>query len=238
MVGGFKFMKFKQFSHAGELGEFLSRLAEVVEKHTETEGDRAAYLAEKLWLYGIFNSYEVYNRSKDINLLTELDRAIAIIQRVLGDTGPLTPPAYLRLFHEVSSRSPIKVGEEEAQPDVHLGGQQENLSIYEVRESNRSALHQIVDHGDTIRAGIKRTNADIETSHRTRSAPSKINLRAIGLVSASRFIWELAQDKAAPTKDLNTASRFGSFLADVFETCRVDGDPRSAFRAWVREGID
>lgn len=231
-------MKFRQFAHLGELGEFLSRLAEVVEKHTGAEGDLAALLAEKLWSRGIFNRYEVFHRSSDINLLTELDKAIATIQRVLGDDGPLTPLGYMRFFQEMPTGALMKVDEEETQPDVPSGGQKETHSYQQTRGLNTSALLQIVDNGDEIRAVIKRTIAAIETSPRTRSAPSKINLRGIGLVDASRWIWELATDKAAPTKDLNTASKFGNFLADVFETCRVDGDPRSAFRAWVRDNID
>jgi hypothetical protein len=62
-----------------------------------------------------------------------------------------------------------------------------------------------------------------------------MNLIGIQLVEAARFVWELSGANTAPTKDLNTASAFGAFLADLFEACEVQGDVRSAFRAWAKE---
>lgn len=207
-------------------------LMTVIEKHTGAEGAEAAWWASRLHTHGIMNGYRVYSRAKDIEALSELDQAIAKVQRLLHDEGPLTSLAYERLLMELRCG---KVGGIKSDPDegqdalAHLEGD-DGMDV--------TLLLDLEERGDAIRAAIGRTIAEIETSALAKVAASKINERGIALVDASRFIWQLATETQAPSKDLNPASSFGDFLADVFEVCGVPGDPRSAFRAWARERGD
>ena len=204
-------MKFSQFEHLGAEGQFYSDLAEVIERHTGASGDQAAWWAERLISHGIMNGFRVYSRSKDIEALQRLEKAFRQIDIILSDDSPLSEPAHLRLFMEI----------------WHDDGR----DAY-------SALLTISENGRKLKSAIKRTISEIEISPKAKASASKINERGIAMVDAARFIWKLATDVDAPAKDLNPASRFGAFLADIFDVCEIPGDPRSAFRAWVRERGD
>jgi hypothetical protein len=88
---------------------------------------------------------------------------------------------------------------------------------------------------ETIRSAIQRVITEVEKSAKAKATPSKMNEKGIAMVDAARFIWRLSTDTSAPLKDLNPASKFSNFLADVLYVCEIPGDPRSIFRAWVRE---
>ena len=210
-------------------------LIPVIEKHTGTVGAEAAWWASRLHSHGIMNGFRVYSRAKDTEALRELETAIAKIQRLIDYDGPLTWPA-----HELMSMELLHGGHSSKLPrgGVESDSEQGKALVNHIEAKGRTdsdILFGLEERGDAIRDAIKRTIVQIENSPMTRVSATKINEREIALVDAARFIWQLATDTDAPAKDLNPASPFGEFLADVFEVCELSGDPRSAFRAWARE---
>lgn len=229
-------MRFAEFERLWEeKGKPTWPLATVIAKHTGVEGAGAAWFADRLHSHGVMNGYRVYSRAKDIEALRELDVAIAKIQRLIGDDGPLTSLAYERLFMELFHGGH---GSNLSREGVEADSEQGKALLNHIEEKGRSDsdfIFMVEERGDAIRAAIKRTVVEVESSPMTRVSATKINESEIALVDAARFIWQLATDTDAPAKDLNLASPFGEFLADVFEVYEMAGEPRSAFRAWARE---
>ena len=225
-------MKFREFEHLGKQGKFYSELAEVVEIHTGSE--KSAWLAERLISHGILNGYRVYSQSKDIKALQTLDRAFIDIQRTLTQDA-MTSLAQERLSAELiwgEHSERLQQGEMKTDMD-----EERELLAYINGDGKKdcSIMSDLEDRSKTIRRAIKRTIAEIETSPMAKKSASKINEQGIAIVDAARFIWELSTNNEAPSKDLNPASKFGNFLADVLFVCENKGDPKSIFRAWVRE---
>lgn len=229
-------MKFRQFQHLGEEGKFFSALAEVVERHTGASGYDAAFLAERIWNHGILNRFRVYDRSKDVEALSRLDRAIAEVQRVLAD-GAMTNLARETLSTALFWGPHFGASEER----TIYKDSEEGKALIEYLENygkrDNTVLTEIEDRGREIRYALGKAIEQIEASPLAKTSATRINADGIGLVDATRFIWKLATNKEPPSKDLNPASKFGLFLADVFDVCGQEGDPRSSFRAWVKEQI-
>ncbi|MCB5200244.1 hypothetical protein LGQ03_13420 [Loktanella sp. TSTF-M6] len=212
-------------------------LVQVISKHTQAEGAEAGWWASRIHSHAFMFGYEVYSRSKDINALVTLDRAVRDIQKVLDDDA-MTSLAFKQLLSELGI-----IYEEEILKHRHIetvrDGDEDSLSnaggdfTHDMR-----LLYLLEERANSIRTGIKRTISFIEESPLERVSASKINERGISLVDAARFMWCLATDKEAPSKDLNPASKFGEFLADVFAAIGETTDPRSTFRAWARERGD
>lgn len=99
---------------------------------------------------------------------------------------------------------------------------------------NGNGLGSFLENASSLCADAKQTQKVINASERTKDKVSRMNEPAIKLVDYSRNIWEAATGAPAPKKSLNPASRFGDFLADLFETLEVEGNPQSAFRAWAK----
>ena len=100
--------------------------------------------------------------------------------------------------------------------------------------SSQNGLGSLLENGSSLCNAAKQTRNQISTSERTRDRVAGMNETAINLVSFSRAIWEEETCVPAPRKALNPASRFGIFLADLFDKLEVKGNPQSAFRAWAK----
>jgi len=59
------------------------------------------------------------------------------------------------------------------------------------------------------------------------------NWEAVFAVDALRVVWWQNTGREAPSKALNPASEFASFLRDGFRYLEVEANPIAAFRRWV-----
>lgn len=98
------------------------------------------------------------------------------------------------------------------------------------------ALEHMAERFETIRKAIVVKIDEINRDPFAKRTLSQVDGRAIGAVQGCRRVWEFCTGKSAPARDLNGATPFATFLADVMRECGMD-DPKpvSAFRAWVRE---
>jgi hypothetical protein len=167
-------MKFREFEHLGELGEFYSGLAEVVEKHTGSED--SAWLAERLISHGVNNGYQVYSLSKDIKALQMLDRALCEVQMMLKD-GAMTDLARMQLFVGIIST----VGEKnERQAAIRIKASNEQLvDGFTIGDGiiDSSAFLEFEENAEFMQNSVKRTISEIEKSPLAKVYASKINER-------------------------------------------------------------
>ena len=194
-------MRYAEFAELWEAEpRTLDPLGEVVARHTGLEGAAAAWFADRLFSHGILNGFRVYSRAKDIEALQELDRAIATIHRLLQDDGPMTSLAQERLYMELIWGENLKRAQETKLESDSSEGRKVLNYIEGQGKSDSSNVTGIVERSSHIRAGIKRTIADIETSRMSKVSAAKLNERGIAIVDAARFIWKLATDCDAPSR--------------------------------------
>ena len=62
---------------------------------------------------------------------------------------------------------------------------------------------------------------------------ANINWEAVDAVEALRLLWWRNSDREAPSRALNPASPFHSYLKDGFDWLEIAADPTSAFKRWV-----
>jgi hypothetical protein len=206
----------------------------VMEVHFGQSDDDPHRLAGVLMDRAFLQKWAVYDQPKDLEALSRLDAAVSEIERLyyFGLTQAASDNLGARMVHGPHYDGLI-------QGEISLvdsdGGR--DLLAYHSETGQRvaSALSSVEEFSAAIREAIAKTKADILKSERARKSTARMNLIGIQLVEAARFVWELSGANTAPTKDLNTASAFGAFLADLFEACEVQGDVRSAFRAWAKE---
>lgn len=213
------------------ISELFNGLSRVMRVHFESDGDHADFLADRLLSRGILNPYEVFDRPKDLAALRRIDAALLEITRAMSDAA-MTDLARFTLsqsimFGEFLDRLPLA--------SDSADGKALTAYLDHTGKPDAAALTRIEDGIGRMRAAVARASRQIEKSPRAKKSAARLNADAVGLVDACRFVWELATEKPAPKKDLNAASPFGHFLADVFEVCGVAADPRSAFLAWARE---
>lgn len=208
-----------------------NRLYKAYEKHLNIRNDDEFYRIDD-WIIrmGFGHDYYIFDGPKDTELLDRLDRAIAEIALVL-EIGMLTPTARDALL-ENTFRGPhaerVRAGLRF--PDDSLQDYVDNIG-----RPASDALDGIKEHSAAIREGVRITRNEIESSDATRKSTSRMNVRGIQLVDVARTVWESETGNAAPARDLNLASPFGNFLADLFEALKIKGKPRAVFRAWSRE---
>ena len=218
-----------QFDHSESgLPKFFRPLCGLIERHFEVAGDEAEWLADRLMSHGILNGfpYLAFDRTKDIDALSRIDRALLEVRRAYSDAA-LTTAAKSELFKN------LLFGPQLSEPQ---NSNQDGLRAYANDQGtlNASAFARVSEETETFRKAIADTIEEIRTSPYAKRSLSLVNINAIGLVEGCRFVWKLATGKEAPTRDLNPATKFAVFLADAMDVCGLDADPRSAFLAWAR----
>jgi hypothetical protein len=209
------------------LPSLFPKLCIVVEKHLDATGEDAEWLADRLMSHGLLNGfvYEVFDRPRDVSALDRVGRALLELERAMSDatiTGAAKQALSARLVF-----GPYHGKAGTAQDDL-----KEYIDTH--GRKNMDAFHLVSGGANDFREAVKATIAHINKSPLAKRSLSQINSEAVGLVEGCRFVWREAKGRDAPSKDLNLASKFAAFLADVMETCEVDGDPRSVFLAWAR----
>ncbi len=108
-----------------------------------------------------------------------------------------------------------------------------------VRDTGQPAAHALKELLRAIPVFLRAIDSagrEIDRSAATRSRTGRMNNEGIMIVAAAREVWEDYHKRQAPRRDLNPATPFGRFLADLFDAMETDQDPRSAFRAWAKIG--
>lgn len=202
----------------------------VLMEHLGIEEPGAAYLADKMFLHAFGSPPDVLDGPKDTAALDRLDRAFAEIAAAIDDLTWLASDTLQRSImfgphleelgdglpaEDPRAQEALKYAKEKGQPMVQ-------------------ALHQLEHNTHQIRAAIRASRREIETSPMARKSLSRMKLEGLQMVDGARWVWGMVKQRDAPSKDVNMASPFGKFLADLFEVCEIPGDPRSAFRNWAR----
>lgn len=211
-----------------------ANVEKAIDQHLNNLQDTSHRLAGVLLDRAFLQKWPVYDHPKDLEVLDRLDAAVSEIEELyhFGLTRAASDTFGARMVHGphydgLHNGSIAYVDSDEAR----------NMMAYH-KETGRKvafALSTVAEFSTEIHDAITQTKKEIVASKRARKSTSKMNLIGIQLVEATRFVWELAGNREAPTRDLNIATAFGIFLSDVFEACEVDGDVRSAFRAWAKE---
>lgn len=186
------------------------------------------WLADRLMSHGLLNgyAYDVIDGPKDLDALQRVDRALIELSRACSEAA-MTGAAFGQV------QVALMFG-----PHLEDPNRDQQAYLAYARDHGRpnaDAFSKITYETTVFREAIAKVIQGIKSDPRAKRSLKLINVEAIGLVGGCRFIWKLATGKDAPRKDLNPASKFAAFLADAMETCKIPGDPRSAFLAWVRE---
>ena len=212
----------------------VDRVRNAIEAHLGQSDDDPHRLAGVLMDRAFLQKWSVYDQPKDLEALSRLDAAVYEIERLyyFGLTQAASDNLGARMLH-----GPHYDGHMQGEITLVDSDAGQKLLAYhsETGQQVASALSSVEEFSAAIREAIAKTKDDIMVSERARKSTAQMNLVGIQFVEAARFVWELSEANKAPTKDLNTASAFGAFLADVFEACEVQGDVRSTFRAWAKE---
>ncbi|PHR03893.1 MAG: hypothetical protein COB29_12995 [Sulfitobacter sp.] len=211
-----------------------ANVEKAIADHLDNSSGAPHRLGHVLLDRAFLQKWAVYDQPKDLEALNRLDAAVSEIERLyyFGLTQAASDNLGARMVHgphyDGLMQGEITLVDSDAGRDL--------LAYHsETGQQVASALSSVEEFSAAIREAIAKTKDDIKVSERARKSTARMNLVGIQLVEAARFVWELSGANKAPTKDLNTASAFGAFLADVFEACEVQGDVRSAFRAWAKE---
>lgn len=189
----------------------------------------------------------VYKRKADIDALDQLSKAISKIERLLKG-GALSYSARRRMSQRIIYGPHTNNMPCDNQEDLRNymlengiidgsdpGGEGSLIDYMEKRGyPQNAAIEALLKYAPELKKAIANTKKDILASPRTRKSPSQINLGGVQCVEAARNAWEENTGKKPPSKDLNAGSAFGKFLADLFDAYEIEGEPKSAFRAWAR----
>jgi hypothetical protein len=204
----------------------------------------AAYKFEKI---AFEQKAAVYNRKSDLDALEILSKTISKLEYLVNGEA-MSDAASRRLnlsvrFGAHADDMPCEDNEELCEYLMSNGITDHSIpcgvdGLFEYMSDHGNpqvdAIRVFLDYAPDIKKAIDQTKAAIETSPRTRKAPSLINLAGVQCVEAARIVWEEYTGQTPPYSDLNPASTFGKFLADLFEAYEIKGQPKSAFRAWAR----
>ncbi|MCF6304461.1 MAG: hypothetical protein L3J33_03735 [Rhodobacteraceae bacterium] len=206
----------------------------VISIHISSDSGLVSHFASELLDRAFLQEWWVYDKPKDLLALEGISSAISKINQLytFGLTATASETLQFRLaygpyFDSVHNEDEIPLdSDERRRVEQYIEEEGANVSL---------AIADFLELSNLIIDSIASTKAEIEKSPNSRKSTAKINLVGIQLVEAARFIWKKAKGNDAPAIDLNTASAFGKFLADIFDACKVEGDARSAFRAWAKE---
>jgi hypothetical protein len=215
-------------------GPVRANVERVVATHLDNSPGAPHRLTHVLLDRAFLQKWPVYDQPKDLEALDRLGAAVSEIERLyyFGLTWAASDTLGARMVH-----GPYYDGLHNGSITRIDSDEFRDLSAYhkDTGQKVASTLSAVEEFSNAICEAIAHTKDEIVASERARKSTSRMNLIGIQLVEAARFVWKLVKDKEAPAKDLNMASAFGAFLADVFEACEVQGDVRSAFRAWAKE---
>ncbi|MCK8483947.1 hypothetical protein MUY21_07850 [Aliiroseovarius sp. S2029] len=206
-----------------------NRVINIAKNQLDPDEERADNYAEMILEAAFVNGRSFFHRSADLNALSELEKAIAKLVYQLDSSLTSEARHTLNMYFLYGS----------AFDTLYQGDSINNEKAKDYREEKGNtinrAVNELVRNIKEIRCAINLTKKRIENSSQAKQSPSKINIHGINLVDISRHVWAVAHKRDAPSSDLNIATAFGHFLSDLFDACGIEGDPRSAFRAWVRE---
>lgn len=223
-------MKFPQFDHLGESeAELYRAFAAIISKHLDASERDAAGLAEGLISHGLLNTYQVFGKARDIAAMKRVRAALIEVNRAMSEVS--MGQRAQDTIHQAIIFGPFfdKVMTE----DHSFSTDEFEAFLNKTGQQDLAALTRIECESDRFISAIDVAIRHVEQSPHTRQSATRINTQAVGIVSASVFIWQLAGKK--PPKALNESSPFANFLADIFETLELDATPRAAFNAWIRE---
>jgi hypothetical protein len=207
-------------------------IALILLKRFSLETERANRLARRL-IELAAEPWPIFETAKDRNGLEELARAVMTIERILH--GGLSETAQGALSERLFFGDSVQNWTTKEQPtdleemlgkiltmnEFQAAGGRERLALFTLADDVRSTL-----------TAIEETKLEV-AGPAGRTKP--VNRPEVQAVDAARIVWELAGRKKAPAKDLAVGSPFFDFLSDVFYALELTGQPKSAFRAWVRE---
>jgi hypothetical protein len=217
----------KPVPESEEFAALLRDLVPIVKRHLGATGEDVEYWAERLISHGLWHGFGslVIDRPKDLAALKRIADALLQLKLALSDAA-ITPNTRGYLEEAIwfgpgvrnAWTNPLEGSEYAA------SGGREDLH----------ALQRIAERCEVLRKAVAITIAEVKESPFSKRTLSQLNVEAIGLVDACRYVWLRCKGFEAPLKDLAQSSPFASFLADTMQACRIKGDPVSAFRAWVR----
>jgi hypothetical protein len=94
-------------------------------------------------------------------------------------------------------------------------------------------LWQMEDAGLTLKV-IDKLIADSDRLVDLTPEKANVNWPALNAVHALRWLWWRNTGKQAPSRALNPASKFHTYLTDGFEFLEIGSDPVSAFKRWAK----
>lgn len=204
---------------------------DVLLRHLEISEEKAGYWANFIAQYAYNTEPHMFDKKRDVENLENLERALTSILAAL-DVYSMTQSAQ-SIFH-------VKVlcgGQIDLNPKAHnietLSEIIRNRTFQPGAKDASDALQALQKNAPIIREAIRSTKRHIRQSTDARIGTKRINFKGIQLVESARLVWLEQSGKPAPINSLNLASKFGMFLCDLFEALEVEGDPRSAFRAWA-----
>lgn len=202
----------------------------VLMEHLDVHEELATYLTEKMFMHAFGNPLHVYDGPKDTAALDRLDRAVAELVAALGDMTEFASDHLMFSMIWGHHHELIRRGTTADDPEF----QKSDEYAHETGQPLTSALYKVQEEAPALRASIRATRREIESSEMTRKSLSRMNLEGLQMVKGACFVWEIATEQDPPASDVNMASPFGRFLAGLFDVCEIRGDPRSAFRTWAR----
>jgi hypothetical protein len=202
---------------------------DVMLRHLNLTEDKARYWLNFIAQITYSTEPHIFDLKRDVENLENLDRALCATLAAL-DVSAMTQAAQSALWFKIlygpvldlSGSDTESLVETLRYPPLQRGGKEAT-----------DALRAMQDNIPIIREAIRSARRHIEQSPRAKIGTRRINLEGVQLVDCARLVWCEASGKDAPSKSLNPASKFGMFLCDLFEVLEVEGDPRSAFRAWA-----
>lgn len=209
-------------------------VAEVVRRHLNVSTAVAQFRARGILELAFENEPDLFDVKRDLENLENLSRALGqvIVSLEPGSMtqaarGELEATALQRIHDRFLSK-----GIDYWNLDRTPGGLTGEAALACLRD-----LAALVEMADSVRRAIRLTKRVVENSDNARPSLARHNTRGIQLVIAARRTWAADAGQSPPEgNDLNEAGPFGSFLADLFDACGIEGNPRAAFRAWARSG--
>lgn len=203
-------------------------LCPVVQQHLGVQGEDAEYWAERLISHGLLNgfSYEVMDRPRDLKALRRINAALLELERACSEAA-ITFSTRARVDMTLLYGPFVR--------EIH--GDPAGAADYARSEGrdDLTAFERIIERNDVFREAVSATIKEVETSPFSKRTLSQLDAKAIGLVEGCRWVWWACKKVHAPARELNPATPFAKFLADAFEACGIESEPRSAYRAWNKE---
>jgi hypothetical protein len=182
-------MRFPQFDHLekGE-AELYRAIAEIVSKHLKASENEAARLAEGLISHGLLNTYQVFGQARDIAAMQRVRAALIEVGRAMSEVS--MGQRAQDTIHQAITFGPFF--DKMMAEDNSFSRDEFEGYLNKTGQQDLAALTRIETASDRFRAAIDAAIRHVEGSPYTRQSETRINTQAIGLVSASVFIWQIS----------------------------------------------